>query len=364
MGRRASRGARGGRAGSRPSACTTPSGGRSASRPGPAWQRAWRRCAAAVPSARCWARLATAAAIDDMPPSGGGACAGCSRKREARTSWPRLGPADAERTVVVVAHHDAPQSGTRLSARRSRSLFERIRPRALIEHAQHQPAADVADHRRPGRRRAGSVLGSRPLDQAGTVLSAGFAAAMADIGRARVVPGANDNATGVAALVALARALAARPTERTRVLLVSTSEEGLARAWRRSAGATSGAPARLDLLPLLDTVGSPHLCVLRGEGMRGMREYPALAGPARRAWPRSWDRPVSGPARFATPPTGRSPLAGGYECASLASCTHLKQPANYHWPTDMPENVDYGTVAEAVRLTEAVVRRLDERWIA
>ncbi len=57
------------------------------------------------------------------------------------------------------------------------------------------------------------------------------------------------------------------------------------------------------------------------------------------------------------------PLAAGYECASLCSCTDLKQPANYHWPTDVPENVDYGTLADAVRLTEAVVRRLDERWL-
>ena len=43
-----------------------------------------------------------------------------------------------------------------------------------------------------------------------------------------------------------------------------------------------------------------------------------------------------------------------------ASCTELKQPANYHWPTDVPENVDYGTLADAIRLAEAVVRRLDE----
>ncbi len=41
---------------------------------------------------------------------------------------------------------------------------------------------------------------------------------------------------------------------------------------------------------------------------------------------------------------GIIPLAAGYECASLCSCTRLKQPANYHWPTDTPENVDYGTL--------------------
>ena len=65
--------------------------------------------------------------------------------------------------------------------------------------------------------------------------------------------------------------------------------------------------------------------------------------------------------RNATDGHRRSPR--GYECASLCSCTDLKQPANYHWPTDVPENVDYGTLADAVRLTEAVVRRLDERWL-
>ena len=60
---------------------------------------------------------------------------------------------------------------------------------------------------------------------------------------------------------------------------------------------------------------------------------------------------------------GVIPLAAGYECASLCSCTRLKQPANYHWRSDVAENVDYGTLADAIRLTEATVRRLDERWI-
>ena len=48
---------------------------------------------------------------------------------------------------------------------------------------------------------------------------------------------------------------------------------------------------------------------------------------------------------------------------SLCSCTELKQPANYHWPNDVADNVDFGSVADAIRLTEAAVRRLDERWL-
>ena len=48
---------------------------------------------------------------------------------------------------------------------------------------------------------------------------------------------------------------------------------------------------------------------------------------------------------------GIFPLAAGYQCVSVASCNQWKNPSNYHWKTDTPENVDYGTVADAVRLS-------------
>ena len=56
-------------------------------------------------------------------------------------------------------------------------------------------------------------------------------------------------------------------------------------------------------------------------------------------------------------------LKAGYPSACLGSVTDYKAPANYHWPSDTAENVDYGTLADAVRLCEAIVRRLDERWL-
>jgi hypothetical protein len=113
----------------------------------------------------------------------------------------------------------------------------------------------------------------------------------------------------------------------------------------------------------LDTLGSPHLLVLRGEGMLRMNEYPAesldlIGGLADQLG--IWLFPNL---RLRNATDGVFPLAAGYPCASLCSCTDLKQPANYHWPTDTPEKVDYGTLSDAVRLTEAVVRRLDERWL-
>jgi hypothetical protein len=113
----------------------------------------------------------------------------------------------------------------------------------------------------------------------------------------------------------------------------------------------------------IDTVGSPDLLVLRGEGMIRMREYPPRALALLDGLAAELGIKLRPNLRLRNATDGIYPLAAGYECASLCSVTDLKQPANYHWPTDVPENVDYGTVADAVRLTAAVVRRLDERWL-
>jgi len=148
------------------------------------------------------------------------------------------------------------------------------------------------------------------------------------------------------------------------VMLVSTSEEALCE------GMLAFARRHFDELPrestfflTIDTVGSPHLLVLRGEGMIRMREYPPRALALLDGLAAELGIKLRPNLRLRNATDGIYPLAAGYECASLCSVTDLKQPANYHWPTDVPENVDYGTVADAVRLTAAVVRRLDERWL-
>ena len=39
----------------------------------------------------------------------------------------------------------------------------------------------------------------------------------------------------------------------------------------------------------------------------------------------------------------------------FGSVDDFKLPTNYHWPTDTPDNVDYGTVADCARLVHALV---------
>jgi putative aminopeptidase FrvX len=179
------------------------------------------------------------------------------------------------------------------------------------------------------------------------------------------VAGANDNASGVAALVAVARALSERPPERLRVILLSTSEEatcdGMAAFAQRH---FPRLPADRTFFFCLETVGSPTLTVLRGEGMLRMREYPERSLAVVDALAEELGIELEPNLRNRNATDGVVPLAAGYQCAALSSVTRLHQLANYHWPTDVVENVDFGSVADAVRLTEAVVRRLDERWLA
>ena len=40
------------------------------------------------------------------------------------------------------------------------------------------------------------------------------------------------------------------------------------------------------------------------------------------------------------------------------SITDWRSPANYHLPSDVPANLDYGTVGEGVRLVEELARAL------
>ena len=301
---------------------------------------------------------AAALAADEMPPG----------RRRFRRLLPRrschnvlaeLGPADAERTIVLVAHHDAAHTAFFFNPAITEAVGERAP--SLIENNDTSPPLMWPVVGGPALVAAGAALGSSALTRLGTLISAGTAAFMAHVGASQVVPGANDNGTGCVTLLALARALAERPPESTRVLFLSTSEEALCEGMGMFMDRHAGElPAGSTFFLCLDTVGSPHLLALRGEGMLAMREYPAKALELidSTAEELEIEMPYRN-LRLRNATDGIFPLAAGYQCASIASCNRFKNPSNYHWRTDTPENVDYGTLADAIRLSEAIVRRLD-----
>jgi hypothetical protein len=129
--------------------------------------------------------------------------------------------------------------------------------------------------------------------------------------------------------------------------------EGMQAFARRHFG--SLAPERTRVI-CIDTVGSPHLLALEGEGMVWMNEYPKdlLAEAHARAGELGIFLYPGLRLRNAT--DGLIALRAGYPTITFGSVDGFKIPTNYHWPTDTPDNVCYGTVADCARLVLTLVR--------
>ena len=304
--------------------------------------------------------LATAAAvIDDV--TGGAQWFRRTALPSRRTAnvVAEVGPADAERTVVLVSHHDAAHSGLVFHPGLPRAIARRFP--AWWDRQESTPGTMWGAVGGPLLVAAGAVLGLRAMRRAGTGLSAGFAAAMVDIGARQVVPGANDNLTGVAVLLSLARSLRDDPLPGgTRVVLLSTGSEesfmeGMQAFGRRH---FDDLPTASTTVICIDTVGSPNLLALEGEGMVWMNEYPKDLLAEVKGAASELGIHLLPNLRLRNATDGLVALRAGYPTAALCSVDDLKVPANYHWPTDTPDNVDYGTVSDCARLCRRLLERL------
>jgi hypothetical protein len=264
----------------------------------------------------------------------------------------------ASRTLVVLAHHDAA---------RTSFIFDQSAPRFanehlgwLVERTDRWPPLMALVAGGPALVAAGALSGSRRALSAGTALAAGSAAVMADMVTNEVVPGANDNLTGVAVLIELARALGQRPLPGLRVLLVSAGAEEA-----NQEGILAFAARHFDSLPkqsttflCLDTLGSPELILIEGEGFLRMRDYPDAAKDLLEACAHRAGVHLRRGLRFTFATDGLIPLRHGYPTASIGSLNEYLVPSNYHQPTDTPDRVDYEQVASAARLAYAVAEEL------
>lgn len=275
-------------------------------------------------------------------------------------------PAAGERrgAVVIVAHIDTAKTGLAWHPRVTQFGAKRNLARRAMDPVMGLQAAAIAGSA------LAALLPRRSVVRRLVAIPAAALNLLAiflnlDIARSPAVPGANDNASGVAAALAVARAFVARPPENVdlEIALVGSEEVGMAgfHAWieRRQAALD---PSRTLVLGL-DTVGSGTPIVAAAEGAVATHRYPEdalelvdegalLAGePELQRWRiGGWTDPLLA-------------LLRGYPAASILSVGPGYYP-HYHHPSDLPEFVDYESVAACARIAAGTVEAWDRRFAA
>jgi hypothetical protein len=271
----------------------------------------------------------------------------------------RVGDSAAPATLVVLAHHDAPQAGALFDQTLQRRLHERAP--AVLEHFKTPLPQWWIGLAGPLATLIAALSGRPRIARAGLAIGALGTAAVADIWRNETVQGANDNLSGVAALVGLAGLLREQPVPGLRVLLVSCGAEETLQDGIRAFVSRHRAeldPARTAFVNL-DTVGSPHLVMLEAEGPVWMEPY---AGPWLRELLATHAERIGVSllrgfrARASTDSV--IPSRAGYPIATLVSITDWRSPANYHLSSDIPANLDFASVADATMLVYSVAQAL------
>jgi Peptidase family M28 len=284
------------------------------------------------------------------------------------TTWnvvAQAGDPNAERTLVVLAHHDAAPTGAIFDPTFQAWLGETFP--GVIERIDTSLPLWWAMLAAPALVAAGGLAGKRGLARTGVGASLLAMAVFGDVARRPVCPGANDNLTAVGVLAAFAQRLREEPVDGLRVLLVSCGAEEVLQGGIH--GFTRRHLKQLDRdrtwVLNLDTLGSPKLILLEGEGPLVMEDY----------YDRSFRDLVASAAERIGAPLRRGmrsrnstdaviPSRAGYATATLTSMNRYKALSNYHQMSDVPENVNYNTVLQALLITEELARELARNpWI-
>ena len=278
----------------------------------------------------------------------------------------RLPNPKASRVIIISAHHDAAHSGTVFHPGLQRWAIRRFgSPSGNGPSIMRLPFAGILLTAGGATGRALGLprwLTALPL-RLGGAISLLTAAAMVDIGRSPTVPGANDDASGVAALLALAEDLHREPPEDVELWFLSTGcEEGILGGM---VDFVSRHRAELErdrhLFLNLEVLGAGKIVYMEGEGFLKLFYYdPGAVSLAAQVAQEADFRGVEG----VTSPLATDalvPTRRGLTAITIASQAPDEGLPNYHWPSDTPENVDVESVERGFSFARRMVGLAQER---
>lgn len=273
---------------------------------------------------------------------------------ETQNVTARFPCAQAKRVIVVTAHYDTPKAYAWTQGRRSGQT--RGMHLALV-------AAMVLVLASCGAQGFGVFEGHAfRVDYLVTVIALGtlLAAAWTLFVSARSAPfthGANTNASGVSALLALAHRLSAQPLTSSEVLLVATGAKENWLSGMRQLFRGLHADKRSVYFVNVTGVGAGPLRYVTGEGMLHvysagpqLLEAAHSIAPSHAARPMVWRN---------LPTDALVPMARGYEAITVMGAGSGELPLAWNSPADTADKVDLGAVRRAVGFVESLVRRVD-----
>ncbi|MBI4361694.1 MAG: M28 family peptidase [Euryarchaeota archaeon] len=269
------------------------------------------------------------------------------------------------RRLIVMAHYDGTRAGRVFNPRVTERFGPRVKGLPFLLQSPFLPLnlGILGVFLSPLLTLAGAALPATLLALYGILSLAIGSLLMADWAVAPPIPAANDNGTGVAAMLAAAPGLQAPGLE---VWLVATDAEelGLKGATAFCHRHRQTIRSKPTLFLNLESVGCGRLCTLSKEGGYVLPLGLAYPPAARRALEEAARRQSKPPLPVEMAPVGTDAqilLRRRLQAITLIAFSAHAFIENYHWPTDTPENVDTGVVREAVEWTRAIAQTWAEQ---
>jgi hypothetical protein len=276
----------------------------------------------------------------------------------------RLPNPQARRLLIVSAHVDAAHSGfvfhPAIQSWRGRRYSDgEMPPMLVLSFWGLLSLAGASAIRAIGLPRALAKMVALP----GVVLSTATAGFLADIRRNPVVPGANDDASGVGTVLALAQELAASPPRNLEVWFLATGcEEGIlggmyAFLERHHAEIEGRRPFVLNL----EMLGSGRPVYFEAEGL--VTRFPFDPEAVSLAAEVGREPEFEGVEGSTSPVTTDALVAHhhGFPAITVMSLAADGRSPHYHWPSDTPENIDGASLERCYRYLRRIIQRLDEK---